>query len=105
MVAVEPCLGDVFELLVLRYLFRRKMAVIIEYRLGFGVLVIKFARRFRAQQKIFMDEGHKSFAEQQRFHVPLKQVFRDVFGDDGLVLPEGVEIAVALLGGDFKTDV
>ena len=50
-------------------------------------------------------KGINYLPEQQRFHVPLEQVFRDIFGDDGLVLLERVEIAVALFRGDFEADV
>jgi hypothetical protein len=54
-----------------------------------------------------VDEWHKTglWAEQQRFHVPLEQVFSDVFGDDSFMLLERVEITVAFLRGDFETDV
>ena len=95
-IAFQPDFKQVFELPVGCDVARGKVAVIIEDRFGFGVLVVKLARRFRAQQKIFVDEGHKLFVEQQRLQVPLVEVCGDIFGDDGLVLLEGVEIAVAL---------
>ncbi len=104
-IAFEPDFKKVIEPAVGRDVAWRKVAVIIEYRFSLGVLVIKFARRFCAQQKIFVDEGHKLFAEQQRFHVPLEQVFRDVFGDDRFMLLERVEIPVAFFRGDFETNV
>jgi hypothetical protein len=57
-IAFEPDFKKVFELAVCRDVARRNVAVVIENRLGFGVLVVKFAGRFGAQQKIFVDEGH-----------------------------------------------
>ena len=59
MVAFEPDFKQVFELAVFRDVVRRNVAVIIENRLGFGVLVVESARGFCAQEKIFVDEGHK----------------------------------------------
>ena len=37
--------------------------------------------------------------------MPVKEIFRDVLGDDRLMFFEGVQITVALPGGDFKTDM
>ena len=70
------------------------MAVVIKNRLGLGVFVVKFAGRFGVQQKIFVDEWHKTglLAGQQRFHVPFELVFSDVFGDGSLMLLKHVEI-------------
>ena len=128
MVAFQPDFKKVFELAVGGDVARRNVAMVVKNRLVLGVLVVKFAGRFGAQQKIFVDEWHgcvrlkvggwkrgrtpsgrpspsNLFAQQQRFHVPLEQVLGDVFGDDGLMFLERVEIAVAFLGGDFETDV
>ena len=105
-IAFEPDFKQIFELAVRRDVARRNVAVVIENRLGLGVFVVKLAGRLGAQQKIFVDEWHKTgrLAE-QRFHVPLEQIFGDVFGDDRFMLLERVEITVAFLRGDFETDV
>jgi hypothetical protein len=58
MVAFKPDLKKVFELAVGRNVARRNMTMIVKNRLGFRVLVVKFASRFGAQQKVFVDEGH-----------------------------------------------
>jgi hypothetical protein len=53
-----------------------------------------------------VDEWHKTgLLAEQRFHVPLEQVFGDVFGDDGFMLLRRVETPVAFLRSDFETDM
>lgn len=37
--------------------------------------------------------------------MPLEKIFRDVFGDDGLVLLQGGIIMFALLRGDLEADI
>ena len=59
MVAFQPDFKEVFELAVFGNVFRRQMAVIIKNRLVCGVFMVKPARAFGAQQKIFVDEFHR----------------------------------------------
>jgi hypothetical protein len=57
MIAAEPELGEVGELMILCDQLRRKVAVIVEDRLVLGVAVIKFAGLFRREEEILVDEG------------------------------------------------
>ncbi len=56
-VAAEPDLGQIGELMVIRDQRRRQMAVIIVNRLPLGEFVVEFARLGRAEQEIGVDEG------------------------------------------------
>ena len=60
-IAFEPDFKQILELAVRRDVARRNVAMVVKNRLGLGVLMVKFAGRFGAQQKIFVDEGHKIF--------------------------------------------
>ncbi len=44
-------------------------------------------------------------AKEQWFQVPLKKIFRDIFGNDRLVFFERIEITFTFLRSDFETDV
>ena len=56
MVALEPDLEEVFELPILSDVARRKVAVVIEDRLVFGVVVEEFSRRGALKQEIVVDK-------------------------------------------------
>ena len=57
MITAEPEFGDVGESFIFSYLFRRKMAVIVNNGKLFGMLMIETARALRVKKKIFVDEG------------------------------------------------
>src|ERR1700690_1301705 len=62
MIAFQPDFKKVLEPAVGRDVARRKVAMIIENRLVFGVMMVKLPGRPGAQQKIFVDEGHRGRA-------------------------------------------
>ena len=127
MVAFQPDFKEIFKLAVARDVVRRQMAMVIEDRLFFGVMVIKPLRGFRAQQKMVVNEGHgflrckslisavilykwlnrlcalRSIAvtHKQRLKMPFVKVFRDVLRHELFVLLERVQITVAHLRGHF----
>jgi len=58
MVTLEPDLEQIFELAIFRDVLRREMAVVIQYRLGLGKLMVKAARGARLQEKPVVNEFH-----------------------------------------------
>ena len=58
-VAFEPDFEKILELAIGGDVFRRKVAVVIENRLGRGETVIKTASRFGVEEKIFVNERHR----------------------------------------------
>jgi len=58
MVALEPNLEEIPKLPILGDILGRKVAVVIEDRLGLRKLVVKAARRHRAEEKVVVDELH-----------------------------------------------
>jgi hypothetical protein len=58
MIPFKPDLEQVPELPVLRDVLRRKMAVKVQDRLPFGVMMIQAARSPRLKKEILVDEFH-----------------------------------------------
>ncbi|MNN97029.1 hypothetical protein D3C81_2161110 [compost metagenome] len=56
MVAFQPDVIQIFEAVIFGNLLRWKMAVVVENRLVFGVVMVQTASKFGVEQEIF---GHK----------------------------------------------
>jgi hypothetical protein len=52
-IAFQPDVIQVFETIIFGNLLRRKVAVVVENRLIFGVIVVQTAGKFGIKQKIF----------------------------------------------------
>ena len=57
-ISLKPDFREIAETMIVRDLFRRKMAVIIQDRLIGSVLTIQMAGGFCPQQKVFRNESH-----------------------------------------------
>jgi hypothetical protein len=59
-IAFEPDFEQITEAAIFGDVFGREMAVVVKNRLGFCILVKETARGLGGQQKIVVDERHRS---------------------------------------------